>query len=113
MADESTTYGIAAAIAALVVAIRDIGGGVLKAMRRKRVEDKQAREEAKEENSERDQWAAINSLKDAQALHEKEDAGLHSELRTELKRTSADVAEMKSDIKTLLRRATGELPRGR
>lgn len=111
MADDTTTYGIAAGITALIMALRELIGGVIKTLRRKAADDKQAREDAREENAEREQWAAIQSVRQAQAEHERLDAQIHTELRTKGERMAEDLKEIKSDIKTLLRRSTGDVPR--
>lgn len=112
MADEATTYSIAAGIAAAVIALKEVGAGIMKVLRRKSVEDAKARQDAREDDAERDQWAAINTLKDSQAGHERQDAQIHTELRTKVDRMHEDMKEIKSDIKTLLRRSTGDIPKG-
>lgn len=113
MADDATTMGIAAAMSAVVLALKEIGAGLMKLVRRKAADDKAARAEAKEEDGERDQWQALNSLRDQLAKHEKDDAKAFGELNTKIDRTHEDVREMKSDIKALLRRPTGDVPKGR
>lgn len=103
----ATTVGIAAAL----IALKEIGMGIWKALRKGNADRKQAREEAKVENAERDQWTAINALKDAQAAHELHDASIHTTLITKVEAIEKKQDEMASDIKTLLRRSTDQIKR--
>lgn len=112
MADEATMYAIAAGFGVLGSGLKEVGSGIIKALRRKSAEDREAREEAKVENAERDQWGAINKLRDDLASHRQDDAKAFAELSTKVDRTHEDVRETKSDIKTLLRRSTGDVPKG-
>jgi predicted RNase H-like nuclease (RuvC/YqgF family) len=104
-------YAIAAGFGVLGSGLKEVGSGIVKAIRRKAADDKQAREEAREENAEREQWSAIQTVRQGQADHERQDAQIHTELRTKVDRMHEDLKELKSDVKTLLRRSTGDVPR--
>jgi hypothetical protein len=76
--------------------------------KRKNAEDKQAREDERAEAAEREQWAAINLLKEKHAEHEKEDASAFATVHAEQKHQSAILHEIKADVKQVLRRSTGK-----
>lgn len=113
MADTETIAGISAAVSVLALGIKEIGAGILRALKRRDVKDDKRFEDARADNAERDQWSRINELGMAQAKHEKDDAAIHSEFRTMLAGIAKRQDEMAGDVKTLLRRSTDQIKRER
>lgn len=99
-----TTAGIATAL----IALKEIGMGIWKTLRKGNADRKREREEAKTENGERDQWVAINDLRKDFQQHRLDDAQSFASLESEQKHSSEILREIKADVKIVLRRSTGK-----
>lgn len=107
MADLETN-ATTAAIAAGLIALKEVGVNIWKTLRRGNADRKREREEAKTENGERDQWTAINELRKDFSQHRLDDAQSFASLESEQKHSSEILREIKADVKTVLRRSTGK-----
>lgn len=109
MSDDVTTGVIAAGIYAVARAIEGGFSMLAKLFKRKNAEDAKAREEARQENAERDQWAKMNKIEDRVTQHELDDVQRFATLEAKVDRAIEDIREVGKDVKTMLRRQTGEV----
>lgn len=79
--------------------------------KKKNADDTKAREEAKTENAEREQWTAINDIRKDLAAHEKEDASAFATLNATQSSILRTLERMEPKVDALHRRSTGEVKR--
>jgi hypothetical protein len=79
--------------------------------KRKNADDAKAREDAKTENAEREQWLAINKMREDLADHEKEDASAFATLNATQSSILRSLERMEPKVDALHRRSTGQVKR--
>lgn len=125
MATDETTIGIiAAVISGIALAIREVGAGVIRAIRgnTKAQEDKAvaeaaARDEDRRRSGEAAQWdeirATTKEFNDKLGAHELEDATRFASLETKMDRAQEDLSEIKQIVKDIRKNGTGKVRKPR
>lgn len=106
MADTETAWFAGSVGAAIVMAVKEVGMGIIKALRRKASDDKQARADAKAENAERDQWDKIGKIEADLNQHRIDDAAAFATLNANQSTIIEAVRRIETKVDIIHRRST-------